>query len=156
MISTAISGKWRIVAGLAVWLALTGAAVAADAPLLGIWMTEPKDGLVQISVGANGVIEGRIVGGAHPARKDEKNPDQSKRDQLLRGQLILHDLHADDDTHWSNGTIYDPDSGRTYSAKLQLLDAEHLKVRGFIGFSLLGRTQVWTRYHGTSMDLPVP
>lgn len=154
--SKSTKGAWRqLIAGFALLLAFAGIA-AADSPLVGIWMTEPKDGLVQISADANGVLEGRIVGGAHPARKDEKNPDPSKRDQLLRGQLILHDMHADDESHWSKGTIYDPDSGRTYSAKLELLDAEHLKVRGFIGFSLLGRNQVWTRYHGTSMDLPVP
>jgi uncharacterized protein (DUF2147 family) len=142
--------------GLGLLVALAGAARAADSPLAGIWMTEPKDGLVQISVDGNGVLSGRIVGGAHPLRKDEKNPDASKRDQLLRGQVILNDMHADDGSHWSQGTIYDPDSGRTYSAKLELQDPEHLKVRGFIGFSLLGRNQVWTRYHGTSMDLPVP
>ena len=156
MINVATIGKWRIAASFGLMLALAGAAVAADAPVLGIWMTESKDGLVQISAGANGVIEGRIIGGAHPTRKDDKNPDPAKRDQMLRGLLILHDMHADDESHWSNGTIYDPDSGRSYSAKLQLLDPEHLKVRGFVGFSLLGRTQVWTRYHGTSMDLPIP
>jgi uncharacterized protein (DUF2147 family) len=148
-------GWGRVIAGLSVLMALAGIA-AADSPLPGIWMTEPKDGLVQITVDANGVLEGRIVGGAHPLRKDEKNPEPAKRDQLLRGQLILHDMHAEDESHWSKGTIYDPDSGRTYSAKLELLDPEHLKVRGFIGFSLLGRSQVWTRYHGTSMDLPLP
>ena len=155
MIRAAHAGIWRIAAAM-MMLGIAGAAIATDSPVLGIWMNEPRDGLIQISVGANGVIEGRIVGGAHPARKDEKNPDAGKRDQLLRGQLILHDMHSDDESHWSNGTIYDPDSGRTYSAKLQLIDPEHLKVRGFIGFSLLGRSQVWTRYHGTSMDLPVP
>jgi uncharacterized protein (DUF2147 family) len=155
MIKSTKTGWRQLIAGIGLLMALAGIA-AADSPLVGIWMTEPKDGLVQISVDANGVVEGRIVGGAHPTRKDEKNPDTSKRDQLLRGQLILHDMHAEDGAHWSKGTIYDPDSGRTYSAKMELLDPEHLKVRGFIGFSLLGRSQVWTRYHGTSMDLPVP
>jgi uncharacterized protein (DUF2147 family) len=150
-----IGSHW-IAAAAVLMLAAATAVVAADAPLLGIWMTEPRDGLVQISVAANGILEGRIVGGRDRLRKDAKNPDPARREQVLRGQVILRNMRADDESHWSNGTIYDPDSGRTYSAKLQLLDPEHLKVRGFIGFSLLGRTQVWTRYHGTSMDLPAP
>jgi uncharacterized protein (DUF2147 family) len=55
---------------------------------------------------------------------------------------------------WSGGTIYDPDSGHTYSCNLELLDADKLKVRGFMGLSLLGRSQVWTRYSGASLLLP--
>jgi uncharacterized protein (DUF2147 family) len=33
---------------------------------------------------------------------------------------------------------------------------DSLKLRGFIGFSLIGKSQIWARYLGTSMDLPVP
>jgi len=80
-----IGRRW-IAAGVVLMLAAATAVVAADAPLLGIWMTEPRDGLVQISVGANGIIEGRIVGGRDRLRKDEKNPDPARREQLLRGR----------------------------------------------------------------------
>jgi len=57
---------------------------------------------------------------------------------------------------WSGGSIYDPDTGHTYSCKLELLDPNKLKVRGFLGVSLLGRTQIWTRYTGTELVLPPP
>jgi hypothetical protein len=47
-------------------------------------------------------------------------------------------------TSWSQGKIYDPKNGKTYSCKMTL-EGNELKVRGYVGFSLLGRTTVWTR-----------
>jgi len=58
------------------------------------------------------------------------------------------------DGRWSGGTIYKPDEGSTYKCKVELLNKDVLKVRGYIGFSLLGKSQKWNRYNGTSMDLP--
>ena len=63
-------------------------------------------------------------------------------------------MNYDGDGHWSGGTIYKPDNGKTYKCKIALNADGTLSVRGFIGFSLLGVTQTWTRYTGTSMDLP--
>jgi len=132
-------------------------APAADTALArvgGNWLTEPRDGIIQVSVAADGSLEGRIVGGNQPGRKDERNPDPARRGLVLRGQVILHDMKYEGAGRWSGGTIYDPDRGSTYRCQLELLASGELKVRGYIGFSLLGRTQRWTRYSGTSMDLP--
>jgi len=63
-------------------------------------------------------------------------------------------MKYDGDGKWSGGTIYDPDSGRIFKCRLAQLDPERLQVRGFIGFALLGRSQVWTRYRASSMTLP--
>ena len=63
-------------------------------------------------------------------------------------------MKYDGEGKWSGGTIYDPDSGHTYSCHLELLEANKLKLRGYFGVSLLGRTQIWTRYTGTSLVLP--
>jgi uncharacterized protein (DUF2147 family) len=62
----------------------------------------------------------------------------------LRGVVVLRDMEPDGD-EWSGGTITDPKNGRTYRAKMSLDGQNRLRVRGFIGFSLLGRTQVWER-----------
>jgi len=86
---------------------------------------------------------------------DEKNPDASQRGKPLRGQVILRELHYDGDGKWSGGSIYEPDSGRTYKCLVELIANGSLKVRGYIGISMLGKSQIWTRYTGTSMDLPV-
>ena len=61
------------------------------------------------------------------------------------GLRILWDLHRDGNA-WSGGTILDPENGKTYRCLLSVVDGGmKLKVRGFIGFSLLGRTQYWLR-----------
>ncbi|HEY6923622.1 MAG TPA: DUF2147 domain-containing protein [Steroidobacteraceae bacterium] len=123
-------------------------------PILGRWLTESRDGIIEITPAADGSYQGRIIGGDSPHRTDVKNPDASKRSALLLGQIILQDLTLKSPGHWSGGTIYDPGSGHTYRLNVELLDADHLKLRGFIGISLFGRTQVWERYTGTTLVLP--
>lgn len=135
-------------------LAVLGAD-AKQSQILGNWLTEHKDGVIQISLAADSTYEGRIVGGSHPGRLDEKNPDPALRGKSLRGQVILRNLHYDGDGKWSGATIYEPDSGRTYRCLVELIAPDSLKVRGFIGFSMLGKSQTWTRYRGPSMTLPV-
>ena len=61
------------------------------------------------------------------------------------GMQILNGLAKDGD-EWSGGTVLDPDNGKTYKCYLVLQEnGSKLKLRGFIGFSLLGRTQYWQR-----------
>lgn len=125
-----------------------------QAKVLGNWLTEPKDGIIQVSQSNDGSVQGRIVGGNEPGKLDSKNPDPAKRNQVLRGQVIMSGLKYDGQGKWSGGSIYDPKSGSSYKCKIELQPDGSLKVRGFIGFALLGKTQVWTRYSGSSMDLP--
>ncbi len=142
---------------LALSASIALAALASDgreAGILGNWLTEPKDGIIQISLAAPSVYEGRIVGGNHPGRVDALNPDPAKRNQSLRGQVILRDLRYGGDGKWSGGTIYDPNNGHTYKCVIELISPDILKLRGYIGIPLLGREQTWTRYKGTSMELP--
>jgi len=55
---------------------------------------------------------------------------------------------------WSGGTIYKPDNGSTYKCTVTLVGSDVLKVRGYIGFCAARHHQKWSRYTGTSMDLP--
>ena len=68
----------------------------------------------------------------------------TKKDKPIIGLVIIEDIKKDDD-EYNGGTILDPESGKTYSCYLELTDVNTLKVRGFLGFSLLGRTQYWQR-----------
>jgi uncharacterized protein (DUF2147 family) len=143
------------------WLCLALPSARADSAIdaqarqvLGRWLTEPRNGIIEISVGADGSYQGKIIGGNSPNRTDTKNPQASKRSELLLGQIIVRQMKYDGRGQWSGGSIYDPDTGHTYSCRLELLDQDRLKVRGFLGVSLLGRTQVWTRYSGSSLVLP--
>jgi uncharacterized protein (DUF2147 family) len=137
--------------------ALASSAQDARAPaVLGRWLTEPRDGIIEISRAADNSYQGRIIGGNAPHRLDLQNPDPGRRAQLLLGQAIIQGLHDDGEGGWAGGTIYDPNTGRTYKCHLEMLDHERLKVRGFIGVSLLGRTQTWTRYNDANLDLSPP
>lgn len=60
------------------------------------------------------------------------------------GLVILKDLVKDDD-EYDDGEITDPKTGKTYSCYIKLETPDKLKVRGYLGFSLLGRTQYWFR-----------
>jgi uncharacterized protein (DUF2147 family) len=138
-------------------LPLLAAAATSDdqaAQIVGNWLTESRDGIIELSRAADGTYQGKIVGGNDPHRLDQYNPDEAKRSQTVLGQVILQGMKYEGDGKWSGGTIYDPDSGRHYKCHLELLDKDRLQVRGFIGFSLLGRSQVWTRYLGSSLTLP--
>jgi uncharacterized protein (DUF2147 family) len=58
---------------------------------------------------------------------------------------ILNNLKKNGN-EWNGGTILDPNNGKTYKCKIEVVDGgARLKVRGFIGLSLLGRTQYWLR-----------
>ncbi|OGW45632.1 MAG: hypothetical protein A2Y66_07855 [Nitrospirae bacterium RBG_13_41_22] len=75
---------------------------------------------------------------------DTKNPDETKRNRKLMGLEILWGFKYKGENQWEGGKIYDPKNGKTYSCKIKL-EGNELKVRGFVGFSLFGRTTIWTK-----------
>ena len=76
---------------------------------------------------------------------DNNNPDKTKINNPVIGLLILTGFKFNGDDKWEGGKIYDPESGKTYSSNLTLQDKNTLKVRGYVGISLFGRTEVWSR-----------
>ena len=75
---------------------------------------------------------------------DVNNPDKSKQSRKLMGMNLVWGFKFDG-KKWADGGIYDPEKGKTYSCKMTLEGNNKLKVRGFMGISALGRTDVWTR-----------
>lgn len=132
-------------------LVIGGRAMAEEADaIVGEWYTEENKALVQIYK-ADGVYNGKIVWLKEPKKDDgsEKldtnNPDESKRDNPIIGLNLVNGFVYQGKGKWGDGTIYDPDNGKTYSCKMELKEENSLKVRGFIGVSLIGRTQMWVR-----------
>ena len=73
--------------------------------------------------------------------------DQCKNDNYNKpivGLVIIKNL-IEDDGEYNNGTILDPNNGKSYKCYLELIGNNKLKLRGYIGFSILGRTQYWQR-----------
>lgn len=111
--------------------------------ILGDWLTQEKDGKITIFKQGEKYF-GKIIWGKNGDTKDLKNPQESLRGKDLIGLVILKDFDFTGKA-WENGSIYDPKSGKTYSSNMKLKNPNQLDIRGFVGFSLLGRTTVWTR-----------
>jgi uncharacterized protein (DUF2147 family) len=61
------------------------------------------------------------------------------------GLDVLHGLKPGADGTWDDGSIYDPSTGNTYTCSLALDGDDRLRLRGYVGIRLLGRTTTWTR-----------
>ncbi|MFT5396232.1 MAG: hypothetical protein ACI85N_001429 [Gammaproteobacteria bacterium] len=137
----------NIIRGFIISLIMMQPVFANEHAIIGSWINAKGDGIIEITLAQTKYI-GTIIGTPDPihnGRKDSKNPDQKLRDRLLEGLTILEGFSYQEENLWSGGTIYDPNSGKTYKCKLSLNDDGRLKVRGYIGVSLFGRTEVWKR-----------
>lgn len=123
--------------------------------VLGYWLTrdeetdKPKSIIEFYKTGEE--YRGRIVWLREPTyedgtpKRDRNNPDEELRHRKLMGMDIAWGFHYEGDKEWKGGKIYDPENGKTYSCKLSMNRTDRLKVRGYIGISLIGRTQIWER-----------
>ena len=116
----------------------------------GLWITEDdetgkKKSEVLIYKEGN-IVFGKIINLLLPEDKGKLclNCKGENKNKPIEGLLILKDLILEEDT-WEGGTILDPKSGKIYDCYITLEDDNTLKVRGYLGFSLLGRTQIWKR-----------
>ncbi len=118
--------------------------------VIGIWLT-PGDNSAKIEIYRSGTkFYGKIVWMKNPnmdgkPKLDTNNPNSSKRNKPRLGLDMMKNFSFNNDDEWKNGDIYDPETGKTYSAYMYLKDRNTLKLRGYIGFSFLGRTETWTR-----------
>lgn len=121
---------------------LSLAQVSSD-NIIGNWLSPKKDSEIQIFK-INNKYYGKIVWGKGESTKDIKNPDSKLRSRDLIGLVILSNFEFDED-EWNNGTIYDPREGKTYSCVITMKNKNELNIRGYVGVSLFGRTEVWTK-----------
>ena len=132
------------IAALSLLLTAPAFAQQQASDVAGVWETA-SGGYVQLYED-NGEWKGTIVGSkSGEARTDENNPDESKRDRRLLGITILEGLEYVGDGEFENGEIYDPNNGKTYKAKATQTGPDTLDARGYIGISLIGKTQTWHR-----------
>jgi len=80
----------------------------------------------------------------HP-KTDRSNPDPSLRTRTLLGLPLIEGFRHTGANEWTGGRIYNPEDGRKYCCKIWLEGNNQLKLRGYLGFSLFGRTETWVR-----------
>lgn len=140
----------RVFGGVA--LAAVGSGALAQATPAGTWKamgdaTGKPRGEVRI-VEQDGMFYGKL---ANVVKEDERAKTcikctDDRKDKPILGMTILKDMKKTGDNEWSGGNILDPENGKVYSATMSLADdGKKLNVRGFLGVSLLGRTQTWVR-----------
>ena len=116
---------------------------------IGSWKTiDDEDGTAKSHVSIykeNGKLYGKIIKLIDPESTICTKCKGDKKDQPIEGMVIMWDLQEDGANEWNGGKIMDPKNGKEYKCKIELEDQNTLNVRGFIGFSLLGRTQTWYR-----------
>ena len=133
-------------------LAAPLSAFAQQSPV-GTWTTiddktnQPKS-VVEIYAAQDGSLSAKVLEvlqsdqGPHP--KCTKC-DGDRKDQPVEGMVMMWGVSRTGD-EWKGGKILDPATGKIYSVKMSLADnGQKLEVRGFMGFSLLGKTQTWQR-----------
>ncbi|WP_193074242.1 DUF2147 domain-containing protein [Pseudomonas sp. FME51] len=137
--------------GASVMVAGVLGSTQALAQPVGLWNTEDNQGQVQVSPCGDKLC-GELVWLAEPMdssgqpKLDQHNPDETLRDRPVQGLRILWDMEpTGDGKTWDNGKVYDPESGKTYQGKITLDGVDVLKLRGFVGAPIFGRTSTWTR-----------
>ena len=94
----------------------------------------------------NGRLFGRVTE-ARPGRTPRDVCDKCSgeyKNQLILGMVFLRNFHAEGD-NWVDGSVVDPENGKEYKGKIWAVGKDSLHMRGYIGISLLGRTESWVR-----------
>lgn len=134
-----------------IFLALSSfAPVENPDAILGTWLVGKKNAKVKIEK-RDGKYYGKIVWLKEPnnedgsPKKDKNNPDKGQRNNPIMGLQLLRNFEYEEKNTWEDGRIYDPESGNDYSCIITMKDPNTLDVRGYIGFSFIGRSDTWTR-----------
>jgi uncharacterized protein (DUF2147 family) len=119
-----------------------------EGAILGTWYNTEKSAKIEIIKNGTEFL-GKIIW-IEPDGKDLKtildkeNSDPNLRKRPIMGLTILHGLKFKNGI-WEGGKIYDPESGKTYSCELKLKGKGILEVKGYMGFSWVGRTVEWSK-----------
>lgn len=147
--------KKKLLAILSVCLVLliSSFAVKQDNPdaIVGSWKNGEGTGIILIYKNGD-KYQGKISWLKEPndpktgkPKTDIKHPDEKNHSRPVLGLVNMWGFKYTDKNEWTGGKIYDPKNGKTYSCKVSMESNNVIKVRGYIGVSLIGRTDTWTR-----------
>jgi len=150
MPSLFVAAACLLIANLSSFTSITAKTADGNA-VIGVWKT--GEGTAMVKIYKNGEkYEGKIVWLKEPTdpatgqpKKDKNNPKESNRQRPVLGLTNVWGFVYDGKNEWDDGNIYDPKTGNEYSCTMTLKDNNNLEVRGYVGISLFGRTDVWKR-----------
>lgn len=119
--------------------------------ITGFWITETGEGIVEV-YSKDGKYYGRLVSLKKPNDEngnpvlDTKNKNKSLQNRKLIGVLILDSFQYNkEESNWDNGKVYDPNMGHEANGILTLIDSRTLKVKGYVGFKWISKSETWKR-----------
>ena len=127
---------------------LLSADPAAAADATGVWATKDGNSHVKIAP-CNDKLCGEIIWLKEPLtpegkpKTDQHNSDEALRSRPIIGLQMLNGFVKDGENEWGDGEIYNPEDGKTYSAKMELVKPDALEVKGCV--LMFCQTQGWTR-----------
>lgn len=124
---------------------------AQNNPLVGKWKTIDDETGVEKAVVSiyekSGKIYGKVVSILEEEHKNDVcvNCTGADKNKPVIDMIIIKGLSKEDNNEYGSGQILDPKTGKLYKCHMTLENKDVLKVRGYIGFSIIGRTQYWYR-----------
>ncbi len=117
--------------------------------ILGKWLNSSGEGQIEIFKKGEKYF-GKLIWIKDPndekgkPKLDVKNPNANLRTKPILGLEIVKDFVFEDEK-WTDGKVYDPKTGKSYSGNMSLENPNQLNMRGYVGISLIGRTEVWKK-----------
>ncbi len=152
-ISSIKQSLWLTLSGIFMLFIGSAFSVSNNDPdaIVGVWKT--GDGNAMVRIYKNGEkYQGKIVWLKEPidpetgkAKLDKNHSDKASRKRPILGLINIWGFTQTEKNVWEEGNIYDPKNGSTYSCTIKMTNPKTLEVRGYIGVSLIGRTDVWTK-----------
>ena len=143
----------------AVSLLLLASVSWSQDPVLGQWHTIDDEtgevkSLVTLSTSEDGTLVG-VITKVLSADSGDGVCDKCEgdmKDQPIEGMQFISGFKKTAEGEWEEGKLLDPESGDVYSGNITITDnPSELDVRGYVGFSLFGRTQTWKKVKATTM-----
>jgi len=148
-------------ASVAAGIALALGPARAEVPsVYGVWLTQEQSAHVELwscEAQGRGPVCGRLVELIDPTGPDDepvapedlvdfRNPDPALRGRKILGMVFLYDFKPTSDPDaFEDGSVYNAEDGKTYRANIALQPDGRLRLRGYVGIPLFGRSEIWTR-----------
>lgn len=139
----------KLIVSFCICSSIIFSAFSQSEKVTGYWLTEKGDSQIQIFQQTDGRFYGKIVWLKNDQNAvDDKNPSPKLQNRKILGLQLLNSFQFNKrDNEWINGSIYDPESGKTYDCYMWFEnDKNILKIKGFVmGMRFLGRETSWKR-----------
>ena len=140
----------RTILSIALAVSSVFAFAQTNADVVGEWYNAEKDAVITLYEDGS-TISGKITWMEFPndengnPKTDPLNPDEKLRSRARLGMVMMNNFTHIEGNIWDDGNLYDPKKGKDYSGMITLSDENTLDLRGYIGFSFIGRSSTWTR-----------